>query len=362
MSTIAARRRALAAVTGKLAVFVVAAIAATAVLYATLVNADTAATRGYRAEFSDASYLQPGDPVRIAGVEVGRVTAVGVRAGHAAVGFKLDEPHQVTSTTSAAIHYENLLGNRYLALSGGAGGRVLPPGSTIPIGRTQPALDLSALFQGFQPLFQALTPSQINSLAGNVIATFQGEAPNVDALVTQTAALTSNLADRGQIIDAVVRNLTDLSTYVAGHDAQVGQLIDQFSSLASTLGADSPLLDGALASAAKVTTSLDGLVAGIQPAFEHSVTGLVSATATLQADQGSLDAALNSVPSLAGALTKTVDNGSYLNVYLCETTLNVAPGLNLSPIVLPVSLAPLLDLSVPSGLVGNGRYHTANCS
>ena len=88
----------------------------------------------------------------------------------------------------------------------------------------------------------------------------------------------------------------------------------------------------------------------------------MSTTATLQADQGSLDAALNSVPSLAGALDKTVDNGSYINVYLCETTLNVYPGASLSPIILPVSVAPLLDLSLPTGLVGNGQDHTANCS
>ena len=45
----------------------------------------------------------------------------------------------------------------------------MPADATIPMDRTEPALDLSVLFNGFKPLFQALSPADINRLSAEVI-------------------------------------------------------------------------------------------------------------------------------------------------------------------------------------------------
>lgn len=114
----------------------------------------------YYAEFANVSNLRTGKLVRIAGVEVGKVTRISINPDATVrVQFTADNSVTLTRGTRAVIRYDNLFGDRYLALEEGAGGlAVLRPGHTIPLARTQPALDLDALIGGFKPLFRALNP------------------------------------------------------------------------------------------------------------------------------------------------------------------------------------------------------------
>lgn len=368
MSRSSGSRRALVGASSGLVVFIAASLILSTVVVGTLLNLDVKSSTPYRAIFADASTLQSGDPVRIAGVEVGRVTSVRLRSGQAVVSFKLDHPHVVTADTTAAIHYANLLGNRYLDLLGTGSGSPLPGSSTIGVGRTTPALDLSALFNGFQPLFQALTPSQVNDLTANIISTFQGEGTNIAGLVSKTAVLTNNLGDRGQVIDSVVTNLTSVAQLVAAHDQQLASLIDQFDRLATDLGGQSQLVSSSLASAAAATSNLSSLVGSIQPSFETSVTGLTAVTATLQKDQSTLDGLIGAVPGLAAALDRVAGSGTYLKFYLCETTLMADPGLYIGPTnsLLGVQLSsdPLLYVALYDGIMGGApasSTHTPSC-
>ncbi len=143
--------------------------------------------------------------MRIAGVEVGKVSAVTLHGNHAQVSFSVDTSQHLTTTTKAAIHFENLLGQRFLAILPGApAGKPLQPGGVIPISQTTPALDLTAVFDGFQPLFSALAPGQVNQLAGSIIEIFQGESGTVSNLVRRPPVITNNLADRQQVIDGLL--------------------------------------------------------------------------------------------------------------------------------------------------------------
>ncbi|MGI8493128.1 MAG: MlaD family protein, partial [Acidimicrobiales bacterium] len=146
----------------KLALFVAFSVFVTIIVIATLLNVKVQSTRTYHAIFTNGSGLQNANTVRIAGVEVGKVSSVGLHNGQAEVTFTVASSQPVTTTTGAEIHFENLLGQEFLALvPGTAPGAPLKDGSTIPVERTRPALDLTALFNGFQPLFAALTPNQV---------------------------------------------------------------------------------------------------------------------------------------------------------------------------------------------------------
>ena len=107
--------------------------------------------------------LESDDFVRIAGVEVGKVKKIDIqRRRTAAVEFTADDSVVLTEGIRAVIRYDDLIGGRYLALVEGAGGtKKLNPGDTIPLARTEPALDLDALIGGFRPLFRALNPDEL---------------------------------------------------------------------------------------------------------------------------------------------------------------------------------------------------------
>ncbi|NHA00493.1 hypothetical protein G5V59_11885 [Nocardioides sp. W3-2-3] len=62
-----------------------------------------------------------------------------------------------------SLFFRNLVGQRYIALEpGDVTGTRLKPGYVFDLDHTQAALDLTVLFNGFQPLFRLLDPADIN--------------------------------------------------------------------------------------------------------------------------------------------------------------------------------------------------------
>ena len=89
---------------------------ATVVVTASLLNLSSTPQAAYSATFTNASGLQPGDFVDIAGVAVGRVTGVRLQGTEALVNFTADDNQPLTTTTHVRVEYANLLGQQLLAL------------------------------------------------------------------------------------------------------------------------------------------------------------------------------------------------------------------------------------------------------
>jgi phospholipid/cholesterol/gamma-HCH transport system substrate-binding protein len=357
----------------RLVAFVAVSGLLSTVVVASLLNLDLVSSHSYHALFTDASDLQSGDPVRIAGVQVGRVQAVQLRPGNRAeVTFKVNADQPVTQATQVDVEFENLFGEHNLSLSQQGSGAPLRPGSTIPITRTKPALDLSDLFNGFEPLFQALTPNDVNQLTANIIGTFQGQSGSLAALVSQAGALTNNLADHQQVIDSVVDNLTQLLQVVADHDGEVGQLIDNFDSLAQAVSGERAQLSSALGNANNLLTSLATEMGNLQSPFEAVVQSLTSVAGAVDANQAQINAAVNVLPSTLTQAAKTVQNGAFINTYYCSlgitiptpVPLLVDPGQTIADTVLNatgLNLPYLGGVRAPSGVEGDPNAHTPNC-
>ncbi|BBZ21553.1 hypothetical protein MGAD_58880 [Mycolicibacterium gadium] len=123
----------------------------------------------------------------------------------------------LTQGSRAVIRYDNLFGDRYLALEEGTGGlKTLSPGQTIPLTHTQPALDLDSVIGGFKPLFRALDPQQVNDLTQQLIEAFEGQGPAIGSFLQQAAVVTNTLADRDLLIGQVIDNLNVVLGSLAG--------------------------------------------------------------------------------------------------------------------------------------------------
>src|SRR2546422_7293262 len=234
--------RSLAAPLVKLALFTVLTIAATSVLAISIANANLSSTNSYTARFSDATLLLPGDDVRIAGVRVGQVENVSVvDRRQAQVRFSVSAGRKLPAGATAQIKFRNIVGQRYIALGQGAGGNpnaVLPPGGNIPIERTKPALDLTELFNGFKPLFQALNPTDVNKLSYELIQVLQGEGGTVENLLAHTASLTTALADKDTVIGQLIDNLNSVLDTVNSRGSELSDLVITLQQLVSGLAQD----------------------------------------------------------------------------------------------------------------------------
>jgi phospholipid/cholesterol/gamma-HCH transport system substrate-binding protein len=342
----------------KLVVFVIVSVALTGLVVTTAMNPSFKSQTRYRAVFSDISGLRAGDVVRVAGVEAGTVTDERIVGSLAEVTFNVDNDQPLTTTTMVLVRYQNLLGQRYLGLVAGADpGTPLAADSLIPIERTAPALDLTTLFNGFKPLFAALTPDQVNKLTNLIVQALQGESGAVSTLLGDTAQLTTNLAQRDDVIVQVINHLAGLLSAVDTHDQQLGATIDELHQLVSGLAADRGAIADSLGQIDTLAASLGGLLTSSRPSLDHDIVALRALTDTLVANEDKLGAAVRGVPTLLGTFLRVLDYGSFLNLYVCN--LDVAVSGKLAIPVGPLGLP--LPVNTPTGPVGDQAQHSAVC-
>lgn len=304
----------------KLVVFVLVTSLATGVLVVTIGNLGFGSSREYRAEFTDATGVTKGDDVRVAGVRVGTVGDVEiVDRSRALVTFDVDEGTQVNGGTFASIRYRNLVGQRYISLTQEVGDTArLPAGSTIPLSRTRPALDLTVLFNGFKPLFQALSPEDVNQLSFELIQVFQGEGGTLEGLLAHTASVTSTLADRDQVIGDLIDNLSLVLDHVADRDKQLTRLIQSFRTLVGGLKQDRNAILGSLEDVSALSVETASLVDGIRAPLVRDIKQLRAVAGNVDKNKAELDRALQVLPIKLNKIGRTAIYGSFFNFYLCE--------------------------------------------
>ena len=304
----------------KLLVFVVVTSLATTVLVVTIGNLGFGSSREYRAEFTDATGVNKGDDIRVAGVRVGTVGDVEIiDRTRALITFSVDEGTAVNGGTNAAIRYRNLVGQRYISLTQEVGDTArLPAGSTIPVSRTKPALDLTVLFNGFKPLFQALSPEDVNQLSYELIQVFQGEGGTLEGLLAHTASVTSTLADRDEVIGELIDNLSLVLDHVADRDKQLTRLIRSFRTLVGGLKKDRNAILGSLEEVSALSVETASLVDGIREPFVKDIKELRAVAGSIDKNKAELDRALQVLPIKLDKIGRTAIYGSFFNFYLCE--------------------------------------------
>lgn len=86
----------------------------------------------YIARFNSSVGLKVGDPVRIAGVDVGKVTKISIEGHHVRVDFYVNRHDSVREDSLAQIRQTNMLGGIFLGLDFGTPeSKVLSPGSVV---------------------------------------------------------------------------------------------------------------------------------------------------------------------------------------------------------------------------------------
>lgn len=298
------------------------------VLFALLVifaNVRFDSTRTYHAQFANVTGLRTGEFVRIAGVEVGKVNKISLgRDRIVTVGFTLQEDVEMSSGVRLAVRWANLIGDHYLEIDEGPPtGARLNSADAIPVSQTSPGLDLDALIGGFRPLFRALDPDQVNRLSNSLIASLQGEGGTIANVLSQTAELTSTLADRDQLIGSVINNLNrTLETFDRNAD-QLDLGLDKLQALVSGLSAHAEPIAASLESINDASTTVSGLLGQTRPDLNSSVHELGRVAGQVNADKPFVDNLLGDLPEVYSHLTRLGIFGDFFSFYLCDANLKV---------------------------------------
>ncbi len=306
------------------AAFAVIALVLTSMVAGTLSRSQRGDSLTVTAVFRDATGLRAGDDVRLAGVRIGRVASTrlgrGGERGLAVVTLTVDADQGLHDDIVASVDYLNLMGQRYVALSRpdrtAAAGR-LADGARIPLARTRPALDLTAMFNAFEPIFDLLQPADINQLATNIVEVLQGQGGTMEHLLDQTARLTSGLVDRDAALAEVVDNVTLVLDTTDEHRDEITRLVDGLVSLTTGLAKDRDRIATSLDSIARLSATTADLVEDVRrPVID--VVRLSNPWFAYLARQRDLMVRTGvAVPQQLDTYLRTLGYGSYLNVYVC---------------------------------------------
>ncbi|MBF6176115.1 MCE family protein [Nocardia blacklockiae] len=329
-------------------IFAIVSVLVTVLVWNTLARNVAGSTRTYSATFSDVLGLRVNDDVRMAGVRVGKVEKIELDGQHRAkVTFVVQDDQTLFGNTKALVRYQNLIGQRYVALAPGTKGDAAPLKNkgTIPLDQTEPSFDISGLLNGFQPLFQVLQPEQVNNLSTTFIQALQGDGVSLSTFLTQAAALAGDFQRRDAILADVITNLSATMQGLAKRGDELETLVTQTRALIGGLYDQGQSLQQSTVQIADATTGLVNMVGQIQPKLAQAQRSTTDALTLLIENGAKLDQAAVDMPNIMADLGKFTQNGAYASAYICS---------------LDVSLYNIL---LPRGLLTQigGNSHSAVC-
>jgi phospholipid/cholesterol/gamma-HCH transport system substrate-binding protein len=336
-----------------LTLFMVVALTLTWLVYVSLRRDVAGDTANYSAVFTDVYGLREGDDVRMAGVRVGRVENVELDGKLAKVAFVVQTDQHLYGNTVASVTYQNIVGQRYLGLSLGPEGNqeLLPRGSVLPLARTEPSFDVTALLNGYEPLFSLLNPQDADNLTKGIIASLQGDTSSLTMLISQTSTLTETFAGRDQALGNVITNLNKVVGNLAQQNDNLDGVITQTRQVVGQLDQRRPELVSSVGSLSRTMNRLSTSATDVYPALREFVDRKPGVARHLMDVEPQVAFFGDNIPLLLKGLVRVGNQGAYGNAYVCDVNfMGFFPGLN--------DVVPII---VNAATPGNKAWHTPRC-
>jgi phospholipid/cholesterol/gamma-HCH transport system substrate-binding protein len=234
-----------------------------AVIVLEMVGAADFFKKGYliHAGFKNVQELKKGDPVKMAGVEIGRVENIRLVDTQARVSMKIEGKYQIKTDSKATIKFAGLMGQNFVSIEGGT--QTAPriePGGFIEAGSQPDLSELMAKLQnvasGVEGLTKSFSAENLSTLIGPMNDFLRQNSTNLTAILNNTASVTFQISQgRGSvgrlIYDDALYNTTMAtisSLQAAGSQAQsfmteargmlgkAGGLLDEVNAGQGTIG------------------------------------------------------------------------------------------------------------------------------
>ncbi|MGH2698799.1 MAG: MlaD family protein, partial [Actinomycetota bacterium] len=282
----------------KVIVFTVVCIVFTVALGMKLANSRLFAdTYDMKAEFEDATGVLKGDAVKIAGVDVGRVTGTGIANGKAVLTFNLDQGIRLPKDSEVAIRWRNVLGQRFVYVYPGDDDAEWAEGETIPASQTNDVADIGEFLNRVGPILKAIDPEQANAFLDAVNTALASNEENVRALLDAGSSLASDLSERDSHIARTIANADTIMEAFASQDDQIASIIDDLDNVSGVLARRTNEVNQLVTNFADVQDQLDELLTTSASNIDASIGSLDSVTNTLASNKKNLARTLGSTPA-----------------------------------------------------------------
>jgi phospholipid/cholesterol/gamma-HCH transport system substrate-binding protein len=202
--------------------------------------------RGYHlhVRFAEIQQLRKGDPVRLAGVEVGRVDKIQLTNNAVDVVLNVRRDAGIRTDSKASVKFTGLMGENFVSIDFGSGQAPLAGEGTLLVSEEQPDLNvlmakLEGVAEGVEGITKNFSGETFTNLLGPFTAFLRENNPRLSAILVNLQAISDQIAqgkgDVGRLINEDQLYFSSLST-VSNLNATIAQLHPLFENLKLTLG------------------------------------------------------------------------------------------------------------------------------
>jgi phospholipid/cholesterol/gamma-HCH transport system substrate-binding protein len=279
------------------------------------------------AVFTDATGVLNGDPVKVAGVEVGKVSAFEVTGGEARVTLEVAGDVELPENVMADIKFRNLLGQRVINLERpqDPSSETLRPGGTIPVENTKPALDLSVVFNNLRPLIQSTNPEHINTVSRAVLAIFEGNEGDLEGVLGNLGELTNELAGRDQRLARLIENLDKVTTILSDESDSVRIGLRRFTEFMEALAEVTPSVERTVDQLDDASSRFGGIIRKNRSNLDQELRDLATLLGVVEENLGPLDRIAKQLKEILLATARTQSYGKWWTLYVVNLCVEGVP-------------------------------------
>ena len=202
------------------------------------------------ADYNNVNELKEGDPVKLAGVQIGRVESIALGGGEESkpvrVKLRIDVVHQgrIKSDSVATIKFTGLMGQNFVSIHPGFDKVVMDPGSVL---KSQEMADLNTMLttmnevaKGIEAVTDSFKGVKIDSIVGPMAKFLQANTNRMYNIVESMETISEQLANgkgvAGKLLNdeqlynslnKAVVNMEKISEIVAKGEGTIGKLMTE---------------------------------------------------------------------------------------------------------------------------------------
>ena len=269
----------------------------------------------YRALFTEAGGLAPGNDVTVSGLKVGAVSDVALQRGVALVTFTIDGTVALGSKTTAHIRTGTLLGERALTLES-AGAGTMHPSDVIPVARTSSPYSLTEAVSDLTTNAAGTDTASLNQSLDTLSATIARIAPQLGPTFDGLTRLSRSLNSRNESLTELLKSASDVTGILSQRSQQLNTLILDANDLLGVLVARRQAIVELLANTSALAQQLSGLVHDNEQKLAPTLQKLNSVTAMLERNRDNIAKALPGLAKFERTQGEAVANGPFYQAYV----------------------------------------------
>ena len=264
-------------------------------------------------EFGDALNLAQGAPVKVNGVDEGKVQKIWVDNYHAVADVEIKTDANLRNTMKARLRYTTPLGELYVDITNSQAGTVLKGGETIPLAATTTAPTVEDALSSAGLLINGGGLGAIEKISTELKHAFVGKEPvwrdllgRLNTTVTQANASTKNF-------DAALTALTGVSLTLGKNREVIDRALKDIAPAAAILKSEAPNLTQLLIAVQKFGTQANSTLQASKADLLTTLAQVQPVLAELSANKANWAKSLDALVLAAKAVQRIIP-GDYLNL------------------------------------------------